>query len=117
MASDHMPAQTATVALLEDAVVGQALELLLRSTNCNPEFLAETVPEGSLDGAQISLLGLSLGTQRREDLSGLIENIPVAVRTPILRPVGNPRETQEWVRASLAPALLGENLKRRTRPP
>lgn len=85
-----------TVAVFgRDTVVGQALELLLRSADCNVRFIAEfSLGEpGLLDGVQLLLLAPGLSTECYETLLALVDSQP-SVAIPILELVDDDREAQ-----------------------
>ena len=86
VASDRSPAPAAVLVLGGDAVVGRALELLLRSADCDIRFLAEPsrVEPGLLDGFGLLLLAPGLSAGCREALLALVGVAPVAARIPVL---------------------------------
>ena len=67
-----------------DAIVGQALELLLRGAHYSVRFLAEPPLEpGLLDDAELLLLAPGLNAERRESTLGLFSGHSTA-KIPIL---------------------------------
>lgn len=80
-----------------NAVVGRALELLLRSTQFSVRLLTGSSLDkpGSLDGVQLVLLGPGLGSERRQTLMGLISSGPSEARIPVLELVDSVRAAQQ----------------------
>lgn len=121
MASERLPSTSAMVLVLGgDAIVGQALELLLRSAECNVRFLSEPSLDepGVLDGVQLLLVAPGLSDKRREALLALVNSKTVGARIPVLELVSNaqgaqdgvghlvpwpcqPEELKQWVKAAL----------------
>lgn len=91
MLPDRILTSAAVVVFGGDAIVGQALELLLRSSDCNVKFLTEPYLDepGLLDGAQILLLAPGLSAERREALLRLADGTAIAARIPVLELVSN----------------------------
>jgi len=81
------------VVVIGDAVVGQALELLLQTADFSTRFLAERHLDepGSLDGVRLLLLAPGLGEERREALLRLVYNNSSAVKVPVLELIYNSR--------------------------
>jgi len=96
MASDRIPTSATVLVLGGDAIVGQALELLLQSASCNVKFLTEPSLDepGLLDGVQLLLLAPGLSAERRENLLVLVNSTLVAARIPVLELVSNLQEAQ-----------------------
>lgn len=95
MTPDRAPAPTILV-LGGDAVVGQALELLLWNADWNVKFLTEPSLEESelLDGIGLLLLAPGLSTERRKALLTLVGSTLAMVRIPILELVDDPESSQ-----------------------
>lgn len=71
-----------------NAVVGRALEMLLRAAaDFNVRFLTESSLDepGLLDGVQLLLLTPGLGSKRYEALLTLVSRYPLAAKIPLLR--------------------------------
>lgn len=105
MAQHPAPASVAVVVVGGDAVVGQALELLLRSTVCSVKFLAEphlNAP-GSLDGAQLLVLAPGLGAEKREAILASVRSEPTMKSTSVLELVSDARVSRLEERHFLLP--------------
>lgn len=81
-----------------DAVVGQALELLLDSEDRRVSFLREDFREEDfreeprvLEGVELLVFTPGLSTERRRRILALIEDAPSAQRIPVLEFVANAR--------------------------
>ncbi len=86
-----------TIAILGGkAVVGRALELLLRGVGYEVRLLGEPEafePEGSLDGVDVLLLGPGLDAERREDYLRAIASTLATAAIPVLSFSHGPKGT------------------------
>jgi hypothetical protein len=100
------------VVLGGDEVVGQTLELLLRSADYDVRFLTASSFNGleRLDGVGLVLIYPGLSAGHRETLLALVEDVPVAI--PILEPVRNPERVRTRSRHLLSWTCRAEELKR-----
>ena len=99
-----------------DAIVGQALELLLQSAECDVKFLGEPFLEepGLLDGFQLLLIAPGLSAKCRETLLALVSSTTVAQRIPFLELVSNIQGAQQDGAGHLVPwPCQPEELERR----
>lgn len=80
-----------------DIVIGQALEILLRSAERSVRFLAELSPSnlGTLEGAKLLLLAPDSNAEHRESLMVLIRAAPDAAQIPTLELVDNSIKARE----------------------
>lgn len=109
----HTP--TAVVAIVcGNAIVGRALELLLRSTRFSVRLLNGSYLDkpGCLDGVQLLLLAPGLDPERREALLKLIDNGPSAARIPVLELVDSARAAQVGDGNFISWPCRAEELKR-----
>ncbi len=96
MNSNRIPSLVKVFVLSGDRIVGQALELLLRSANYSVKFLTKSALEepGSLDGAHVLLLGPGLDRERREALLRRIESMTASAEISILELVADTEAAQ-----------------------
>ena len=115
MDPDRIPTSAAVLVLGRDAVVGKALELLLRSADYNVKFLTEPSLDepGLLDGVQLLLLAPGLSAKRREALLTLVSSMPVAVRIPVLELASNIKRAQVGTGHLVPWPCRAEDLERR----
>jgi hypothetical protein len=83
----------ATVAILGgNAVIGKALESLLRSADCVARFFSE-YPEEDVDplgGAKVALILPALSSKHQESLITLIRNTPSTTNLPVIELITTP---------------------------
>jgi hypothetical protein len=105
LAQDPAPTSVVVVVVGGDAVVGQALELLLRSTDCSVKFLAEPYlnAPGSLDGAQLLVLAPGLGAQKRKAILESVRSEPTMRSTSVVELASDARASQLEERHFLVP--------------
>lgn len=86
MATGHAPASATVVVIGGDAVVGQALELLLKDANASVKFVPESLLEepGSLSDATLLLLAPGLSVERREAILAPVKGESSAREIPVL---------------------------------
>jgi hypothetical protein len=110
---DHFPTSVAIVG--GDAIVGQALELLLGSADFSARFLSEPSLEepGWLDGVKLLLLAPGLDSERRKALLRLIDERPSEPRIPVLELVDSARAEQAGDGHFVSWPCRAEELKRR----
>ena len=114
MASGHGLAP-AVVVVGGDAIVGQVLELLLRSSDYVVRFLDEPPLDepGLLDGTRLLLLAPGLSIEGRKALLELVQDRPVAKRIAVLELVTNAQEAPGGAEHPVAPwPCRTEDLKR-----
>lgn len=94
--ADRGPASATVIVVGGDAVVGQALELLLRGADYGVRFLPERslirVPPagGALDGARLLLLAPKLSAEGREGVLAWVRASSAAKKIPVLELVDDP---------------------------
>jgi hypothetical protein len=91
---DRIPTSVAIIG--GDAVVGQALELLLGSADFSARFLFEPSLDepGWLDGIKLLLLAPGLDSERRKALLELIDSRPLGSRILVLELIDSARAAQ-----------------------
>jgi hypothetical protein len=107
---------TTSVAIIGgDAIVGQALELLLGSADFSARFLSEPSLDelGWLDGVKLLLLAPGLDSERREALLELIDGRPSGSKIPVLELVDSARAAQAGEGNFVSWPCRAEELKRR----
>lgn len=94
---DRFPAPASVLVLGGDAFVGRALELLLRSAECDVTFLTDPSWDEPrlLDGFGLILLAPGLSAGCREVVLASVGATPVAARIPVLELVSNVEEVPE----------------------
>ncbi len=113
---DRFPAPASVLVLGGDAFVGRALELLLRSAECDVTFMSEPPWDepGLLDGFGLILLAPGLSARCREALQALVGATPVAAKIPVLELVSNAQESSQGGAGHLVPwPCQTEDLQRR----
>ncbi len=86
--------ENAVIILGGDTVVGRALELLLRGSDCNAKFLSEVSDleePGLIEGTGLLLLAPGLDAERREAALGLVRQRKASRSVPVLELVTNAR--------------------------
>lgn len=114
MGSNPYRGSAAVIVVGRDAIVGQALELLLR-TDYNVVFAAESafeVPE-SLRGARLLILAPGLGPASRRDILASVRGRPTTSMLPVLELVTDSGSPQLVERHLVVPwPCRPEDLKR-----
>ncbi len=120
MAPELVPAAPQVVILGGGLLVGRALELLLRSADCNVRFLGEPslhVSElggpGPLDGVRLLILAPGVSAGCREDVLALIGARTAEARIEVLELVDDRQEVLVGAREVLPWPCRTEDLKRR----
>ena len=121
VSSSLTPYLPKVLVLGEDGVVGRALELLLRSVDCDVGFFHASASDGleTLDGVGLVLLCPGLSDKYREPLLALAEGAPAATTTevPVLEladtRVDTPKGAGGGSRHFLSWPCRAETLKRR----
>lgn len=97
LAQNSVPTVAMVVVMGGDAVVGQALALLLKSADYDVRFLPEeplSGRAGSLSEAQLLLLAPGLSAERREAILALVSSEPDTKNTPVLELISNTQRSR-----------------------
>lgn len=97
-----------------NAIVGRALEVLLRSAQYSVRLLADPSFDkpGLLDGVQLLLLAPGLDAVRHETLLGTIDGVSSSVRVPVLELVDATQAAQAGDGHCVSWPCRSEDLKR-----
>jgi hypothetical protein len=115
VSSSLTPSSTRVLVLGGDGVVGQALELLLRSEDYDVRFLHASSFNKlrTLDGVGLVLLCPGLNAEHRDTFRTLAGSAQVTVEIPVLKLGENPKDVRAESRYFLPWPCRAEDLKRR----
>lgn len=106
MEVDRVLASTVVRIIGGDAVVGQALELLLRSAECDARFISEfslTEEIGALDQAELLIIAPGLSSARTEEVMRMVRAREAIRELPVLELASNSVTTQLGIKHFVAP--------------
>lgn len=120
MAPELVPAAAEVIILGGGLLVGRALELLLRSADCDVRFLGEPSlgeselgGSGLLDGVRLLILAPEASAGCREDALALVDARTAEARIEVLELVDDRQEVLVGAREVLPWPCRTEDLKRR----
>lgn len=119
MEADRILASTVVTILGGDAVVGHALELLLRSAECDARFISEfslTEEFGALERAELLLIVPGLSSMHNEDVLKMVRARESTKDLPVLVLTSETMATTFGIKHFVAPwPCPTENLQRHIR--
>ena len=106
MEADRILASAVVIIIGGDAVVGHALELLLRSAECDARFISEAslIEEFStLEQADLLVVAPELHTMLNEEVLSMIRAKEATSRLPVLELASNATATKFGIQHFVAP--------------
>lgn len=104
--ADRILASTVVTIIGGDAVVGHALELLLRSAECDARFISESSlaeEVGALERAELLLIAPGLSSARNEELLSMLRATEATKNLPVMELTSNIAATRLGIRHFVAP--------------
>jgi len=104
--ADRILASTVVVILGEDAVVGHALELLLRSAECDARFVSEFSLDEEFDAferAELLLIVPGLSSMRNEEVMRMVRARESTKELPVLELTSNTTVERFGIKHFVAP--------------
>lgn len=106
MEADRILASTVVIIIGGDAVVGHALELLLRNAECDAKFISEsllTEEFGALERAELLLIAPGLSSMHTEDVLSMVRAREATRDLPVLELTSSATAAQLGIKHFVAP--------------
>lgn len=104
--ADRVLASTVVIIIGGDAVVGHALELLLRSGECDARFISEsslTADTEAIEKAELLLIAPGLSSIRNEDVMSMLRAREATRDLPVLELTSSDTDSRLGIKHSVVP--------------